>query len=278
MNERNSNGYVTGKQTVNNVISAKNNVKFPDSNEALGVKHPDSLNPDSLNPDSNISTTTVVEVRSDAAGPAEPEAENKKLPSKLSTFLSFISLLLHRRVTEQRHPHPYSFSSIRNNHGIRSNTLGGTGFGRRSACGQLRIVQRQEQPRRAGVRTRRRKKRSFTGYMPRSYAGGGITVQLHWMAATATAGTIGWDVSIERVSDSATDLDSDSFAAAQTVNAVEVNATSGVPSTGSAAFTNGSQMDNVVAGDLFRLRVRRDVATDTAAGDAQLLGIEVRES
>lgn len=118
----------------------------------------------------------------------------------------------------------------------------------------------------------------FTGFMPRSYAGGGITVQLHWMAATATAGTIGWDVSIERVSDSATDLDSDSFAAAQTVNAVEVNATSGVPSTGSAAFTNGSQMDNVVAGDLFRLRVRRDVATDTAAGDAQLLGIEVRES
>lgn len=82
VNERNSNGYVTGNKRVNNVISAKNNVRFQDSNEAkLGVKHPDSLNPDSLNPDSNISTTTVVEVRSDAAGPAEPEAENKKLPS-----------------------------------------------------------------------------------------------------------------------------------------------------------------------------------------------------
>jgi len=72
VNERNSNGCVTGNKRVNNVISAKNNVKFQDSNEAkLGVKHPDP----------NISTTTVVEVRSDADEPADPVSESKKLPS-----------------------------------------------------------------------------------------------------------------------------------------------------------------------------------------------------
>lgn len=119
----------------------------------------------------------------------------------------------------------------------------------------------------------------FTGVMPRHYGGGGVTVYLHWMAASGiTTGTIGWDVSFERISDGSTVLDSDSFATAQTVTAATVPASAGIVSVTSVAITNGANMDGVVAGDSFRLRIRRDVANDTAAGDAQLLAIEIKET
>lgn len=117
----------------------------------------------------------------------------------------------------------------------------------------------------------------FVGVMPRSYSSLGITVTLHWTAAV-TSGTGGWDVSIERMSDGATDLDADSFAAAKTVTAATVPSTAGVAASTSVAFTNGAEMDSVSGGDLFRVRVRRDVATDTAAGDLRLLAVEVRET
>lgn len=118
---------------------------------------------------------------------------------------------------------------------------------------------------------------AFVGVMPRSYSSGGITVALHWMTS-ATTGTGAWDVAIERISDGSTDLDADSFAAAKAVAPVTVPATAGVAAVGSVAFANGSEMDGVSAGELFRLRVRRDVANDTAASDLRLLAIEVRET
>ena len=119
----------------------------------------------------------------------------------------------------------------------------------------------------------------FTCVMPRHYGGGGVTVYLHWMAASGiVTGTVGWDVAFERMSDGATDLNSDSFATAQTVTAATVPGTSGVVSVTNVAITNGANMDGLVAGDSFRLRVRRDVANDTAAGDAQLIAIEIKET
>ena len=118
----------------------------------------------------------------------------------------------------------------------------------------------------------------FTGVLPRAYAGGGITVYMHWTAASATSGTIGWDVSIERMSDATTDLDSDSFASAQTVTAATVPGTSGVVTVTSVAISNGANMDSLAAGDSFRIRVRRDVANDTATGDAELLAVEIKET
>jgi hypothetical protein len=118
----------------------------------------------------------------------------------------------------------------------------------------------------------------FCGVMPRNYSGAGITVSVHWAAATATAGTIGWDVAFERIGDGQQDLDADDFATAQTITATTVPATSGLVDITSVAITNGDDTANIAVGETFRLRVRRDVSNDNAAGDAQLLAVHLRES
>jgi hypothetical protein len=117
----------------------------------------------------------------------------------------------------------------------------------------------------------------FRGVLPRHYAGGGITVYVHW-SADVTSGTVGWDVAFERVGDGQQDIDSDGFATAQTVTAVTVPATSGHVDITNVAVTDGANIDSIAVGEMFRLRVRRDVANDTAAGDAQLLAVELKET
>jgi hypothetical protein len=116
----------------------------------------------------------------------------------------------------------------------------------------------------------------FSAVMPENYAGGGVTVDVYWVAV-AVAGTVGWDVSFERDAGSQ-DIDSDGWATAQTVTAVTVPGTSGFVTVSSKAVSNGANMASVVAGDLFRLRVRRDVANDNAVGFAQLLAVHLRET
>lgn len=118
----------------------------------------------------------------------------------------------------------------------------------------------------------------FKGVLPRHYAGGGITVYLHWAATSATTGTIGWDVAFERIGDGSQDIDSDGFATAQTVTAATVPATSGHVDITNVAVTDGANIDSIAVGEAFRLRVRRDVASDTASGDAELLAVELKES
>jgi hypothetical protein len=119
----------------------------------------------------------------------------------------------------------------------------------------------------------------FTCLMPRNYVGTtGVTVYVHWTAATATSGTIGWDVAFERMSDATTDLDADSFATAATITAATVSGTSGIVTVTNVAITNGANIDGVVAGDSFRLRIRRDVANDNAAGNAEIMMIEIKET
>lgn len=117
----------------------------------------------------------------------------------------------------------------------------------------------------------------FTGILPSDYAGGGVTITLFCSLTSATSGTVGWDVAFERTEAGVDDIDSDSFATAQTVTAVTVPGTSGMVLKMTVNVSNGANMDNIAAGDLFRLRVRRDVANDTATGDAELLRVAMVE-
>lgn len=117
----------------------------------------------------------------------------------------------------------------------------------------------------------------WTDIMPSTYANTtGVTVLIN-ATAVAVTGTMGWLVAFERM-DSATDLDADSFAADQTVTAVTVPATSGDILQTSVAITKGANMDSVVAGDTFRLRITRDVASDTAVGNTEIMSVEIRET
>jgi len=118
----------------------------------------------------------------------------------------------------------------------------------------------------------------FRGIMPRHYAGGGITVYLHYAMTSTVELTVDWDVSFERIGDQQLDIDADSFAAAKSVNDTTVPATCGNVDVVSIAFTNGAEMDSVAAGEGFRLKVTRDAASDDATGDAELLFIEIKET
>lgn len=119
----------------------------------------------------------------------------------------------------------------------------------------------------------------FTGVMPQHYSDTtGVTVYLHWAGSVVGTNTVGWLVAFERMADGGTDIDADSFASDQTVTAEAADATTGILDVSSVAVTKGANMDSVVAGDLFRLRITRNVAVDDLAGDAELYAVEIRET
>jgi hypothetical protein len=113
----------------------------------------------------------------------------------------------------------------------------------------------------------------FTGVLPPDYLGGGITVTVFCSMTSATSGTVGWLVSIERINASGLDIDADSFATAQTITATTVPGTSGQVLAMSVNISNGANMDSLAAGELFRIKIERDVSNDTATGDAELLRV-----
>jgi len=118
----------------------------------------------------------------------------------------------------------------------------------------------------------------FSAVMPRHYAGGGVTVYIHYAMSSAEADTIDWDAAFERIGDQQQDLDADGFAAVQSVDNTTVPGTSGLVDIVSIAFTNGAQMDSIAVGEGFRLKITRDAASDDAPGDGELVFCELRET
>lgn len=120
----------------------------------------------------------------------------------------------------------------------------------------------------------------FSDVMPRNYAGGGITVNLHYSMSSATSGNVMWEAAFERIGDGQQDIDSDGFASVQASGAVAVPGTSGHVDICTITFTDGAQMDSVAVGEGFRFKVRRDAdnGSDTATGDAELRFVELKET
>ncbi|MEK9983984.1 MAG: hypothetical protein VXB01_02600 [Opitutae bacterium] len=116
-------------------------------------------------------------------------------------------------------------------------------------------------------------------FVMRDYDAGGLTVNLKWMASTATSGNVVWQAALRRIADDAEDIDSSHTYAFNTVTAGAPSA-SGEVGYDSITFTDGADMDSVADGDLFILRVSRDAdnASDTMTGDAELLAVEVLET
>ena len=77
----------------------------------------------------------------------------------------------------------------------------------------------------------------------------------------------------------AQDIDSDGFATAKTITAATVPGTSGIINVSNVTLTAGAtDTDSVAAGEAFRIRLRRDVANDTATGDAEFYAMELKEA
>ena len=114
--------------------------------------------------------------------------------------------------------------------------------------------------------------------MPRHYDGGGLTVYIHYSMTSATSGDIDWDVALERIGDGQQDVDSDGFAAANSVDNSTVPVTSGLVDIVNATFTDGADMDSIAVGEKFRIKVTRDASSDTAVGDAELHAVEIKET
>jgi hypothetical protein len=118
----------------------------------------------------------------------------------------------------------------------------------------------------------------FSGVMPRNYAGGGVTVNIHWAATSDTTDThhCFWDAAFELCT--GLDMDADSFAAVNSVDTDHCNATAGIETVTAITFTDGADMDSVIAGALFRLKITRDATNDDMTGDAELLAVEIKET
>jgi len=121
----------------------------------------------------------------------------------------------------------------------------------------------------------------FSAVMPQAYGGNGITILIHSSAETAASGDVVWQTALERIGDEQQNVDSDSFAAFQSSSAVAVPGTSGLVGIISINHSNGAQMDSIIVGEKFRLKIRRDAddtsATDSVTDDMELHEVEIRE-
>lgn len=120
----------------------------------------------------------------------------------------------------------------------------------------------------------------FVGIMPESYAGTtGVTVTIMWAATTATTGDVVWNAQWSVIAADTDDIDTHAFAAAN-AGTFTTAGTSGHLSYDDITFTDGADMDSVTGGDFFILRVTRDAnnGSDTMSGDAEIFGVEVKET
>lgn len=101
----------------------------------------------------------------------------------------------------------------------------------------------------------------------------GLQVRIKWAATSATTGNVTWGAQFELMTG---DLDADSYDTA-VVGTTACNGTNGVPSETVLTVTT---IDSIVAGAMYRVRVYRDAAagTDTMAGDAELVAVEIRSA
>lgn len=109
---------------------------------------------------------------------------------------------------------------------------------------------------------------------------GALSCVITYMMASATSGTIEYEVAVEAITDAdATDLDAaTSFDTVNASGAITVPGTAGYIDQVSVTLTNA---DSVSAGDLVRISISRDAddgTNDTATGDLYLLMAELREA
>ena len=120
----------------------------------------------------------------------------------------------------------------------------------------------------------------FSAVLPRNYAGGGITVYIHYSMTSATSGNVVMSSAFERIGDGSQDIDANGFATANNSASTAVPATSGNVDIMSIAHTNGAQLDSIAVGEGFRLQVARVPADagDDVTTDLEAIAVELKET
>lgn len=121
----------------------------------------------------------------------------------------------------------------------------------------------------------------WSGVLPSNYGGSGLDINTFWSFTSATSGSLRVQAGIERMDASSLDIDADSIAAFQSAGGTAPG-TSGQLIKVTVAFTSGAQMDSLAAGEMYRLKIRRDAdgtsGTDDIATDAELLAVYIEET
>lgn len=112
-----------------------------------------------------------------------------------------------------------------------------------------------------------------------NYSGGGLTLALYWSATSATSGNVVWRSAVRRIADDAEDVDTSQTYDFNSVTATTANV-SGEVAYDVITFTSGADMDSLVAGEQFILRVTRNASSgsDTLVGDAELHSVIIKET
>ncbi|KKN02974.1 hypothetical protein LCGC14_1112380 [marine sediment metagenome] len=118
----------------------------------------------------------------------------------------------------------------------------------------------------------------WTFILPRHYAGGGIIIPYIYAMSSATSLQTKMTSEIATFGDGVSIL-TDSFAAVQDTGDITVPGTAGlVDYVSTLTHTDGAQMDNAIVGNICRLRLVRVAATADAAGDLEMIAIEIKEA
>ena len=113
----------------------------------------------------------------------------------------------------------------------------------------------------------------FETILPATYNGSGIDVILHMAMAATNTGDLVMDTAFAKVTDAV-----DSYATAVSKDGETIPGTALDTFIVTVAHTDGAQIDSIVAGNLFRLKITRDAANDTNTGEMHLLAVELQET
>jgi hypothetical protein len=128
----------------------------------------------------------------------------------------------------------------------------------------------------------------FKGVMPQHYGGSGLTIRFG-VSSTTTTGDMSFFAFLKSITDNVDNLNNVGtdpsglkvFAAPQKNQAIDAASGVGRVRYFDITFTDGAQMDNIAAGELFQLLVMRDAqdsTNDDMAADAQLEFIDIKET
>lgn len=116
--------------------------------------------------------------------------------------------------------------------------------------------------------------------MPAHYAGTtGITCTIIWSAAETAADVVAWEAALRRVADDAEAITSSHTYVYNSSGDVTAPSALGEVAYNDITFTDGADMDSVVASDYFIFRIKRVAPGGTdVTGDASIHAIHITET